>query len=260
MQKSVVIDYLPECVQRYRPEWAVVAVDVIRATTTAITGAATGRRCFPVPTIEAALALAQAFDNPLLAGESGGKLPAAFEMDNSPAELVDRTDTDRPLVLVSSSGTKVVHEAAGCEAIYLASFRNYSVLADYIAARHARVAVIGAGSLGEFREEDQICCAWIAAGLMRRGYVSENPETEALVRRWRGARPEACMVSRSVDFLRRTGRMRDLDFVLTHIDDLKSVFTVRDGEVHMIPLQESLAPTPLPANRDERPAEIVVDC
>ena len=28
-----------------------------------------------------------------------------------------------------------------------------------------RVAVIGAGSKGEFREEDQICCAWIAAGL-----------------------------------------------------------------------------------------------
>ena len=163
MQKSVVIDHLPECVHRYRPEWAVVAVDVIRATTTAITAAAAGRRCFPAPTIEAALALAQAFDNPLLAGESGGKMPAAFEMDNSPADLADRTDTDRPLVLVSSSGTKVIHEAGGCEAIYLACFRNYSALSDYIAGRHDRVAVIGAGSLGEFREEDQICCALIAA-------------------------------------------------------------------------------------------------
>ena len=49
MQKSVVIDYLPESVCRYRSEWAIVAVDVIRATTTAITAAATGRRCFPAP-------------------------------------------------------------------------------------------------------------------------------------------------------------------------------------------------------------------
>ena len=46
MQKSVVIDYLPECVCRYRSEWAIVAVDVIRATTTAITAAATAGVAF----------------------------------------------------------------------------------------------------------------------------------------------------------------------------------------------------------------------
>src|SRR5262249_9710473 len=114
MRKSVVVDYLPESVSRYRPGWAIVAVDVIRATTTAITAVAAGRRCFPAPTIEAALALAQEFNNPLLAGESGGEVPVDFEMDNSPAQLVLRTDTHRPLVLVSSSGTRVIHEAAGC--------------------------------------------------------------------------------------------------------------------------------------------------
>ena len=135
-------------------------------------------------------------------------MPAAFEMDNSPAQLLSRTDTHRPLVLVSSSGTKVIHEAAGCEATYLGCFRNHSVLADYLAERHARVAIIGAGSQGEFREEDQICCAWIAAALMSRGYLPENPETAAIVGRWRDAPPDACLCSRSVDFLKRTGRLR----------------------------------------------------
>jgi 2-phosphosulfolactate phosphatase len=236
VQKSVVIDYLPECVCRYRPEWAVVAVDVIRATTTAVTAAATGRRCFPVPTIEAALSLAREFENPLLAGESGGKMPAEFEMDNSPADLVVRQDTHRPLVLVSSSGTKVIHEAAGCEAIYLGCFRSYSVLATYLAQRHDRVAIIGAGSLGEFREEDQICCAWIAAALMNEGFVPGTPETQAMATRWAEAPPEACLGSRSVDFLKRTGRDKDLDFILRHIDDLRTVFTVCNGEVQMLPM------------------------
>jgi 2-phosphosulfolactate phosphatase len=259
VQKSVVIDYLPECVRAYRKEWAIVAVDVIRATTTAITAAATGRRCFPAPTIEAALALARKFDNPLLAGESGGKMPAAFEMDNSPAQLAGRTDTRRPLVLVSSSGTKVIDEATGCEALYLACFRSYSVLADYMAGRHARVAVIGAGSLGEFREEDQICCAWIAAGLMGRGYLPENSETAAMVSRWRGAPPAACLGSRSVEFLKRTGRTPDLDFILAHIDDLHAAFAVRNGEVHMIQEQESLPPPRLPAHSDESSAQAVVE-
>jgi 2-phosphosulfolactate phosphatase len=242
MKKSVVIDYLPESVCRYRPDWAVVAVDVIRATTTAITAAATGRRCFPVPSVEAAVALAKEFADPLLAGESNGTVPIAFEMDNSPAQLASRSDTHRPLVLVSSSGTKVIHEAAGCKAVYLACFRSHSALAGYLAERHSRVAVIGAGSKGEFREEDQICCAWIAAGLLRRGYEPENQETAALVNRWRDAPAGACLCSHSVDFLRRTGQLRDLDFILDHIDDLRAVFAVRDGEVKMIAQEERAMP------------------
>lgn len=47
MQKLVAIDYLAESVTKYRAGWAIVAVDVIRATTTAITAAANGWRCFP---------------------------------------------------------------------------------------------------------------------------------------------------------------------------------------------------------------------
>ena len=249
MQKTVVIDYLPECVWRYRPEWAVVAVDVIRATTTAITAAAAGRRCFPVPTIESALELAPQLQNPLLAGESGGKMPAAFEMDNSPAELSGRVDIDRPLVLVSSSGTKVIHEAAGCEAVYLGCYRSYSMLPHHLAERHPRVAIIGAGSLGEFREEDQICCAWIAKGLISLGYSAGNLETAALVERWRDAPPVACLASRSVSFLKRTRRDSDLEFILSHIDDLPAVFAVRNGEVEMLP-QEVPSHEPVNVCRD----------
>jgi 2-phosphosulfolactate phosphatase len=259
VQKLVVIDYLAENVNRYRPGWAIVAVDVIRATTTAITAAANGWRCFPAPTIEAALALAREFANPLLAGESGGKIPAGFEMDNSPAQLAGRTDTHRPMVLVSSSGTKVIHEAAGSEAIYLSCFRDYSSLSAYLGARHDRVAIIGAGSLGEFREEDQACCAWIAAELMSQGYSPKNPETAALVSRWCDETPEACLGSRSVAFLKRTARLKDLEFIFSHIDDLHAVFAVRNGEVRMVYEEQSLEAVREPANRNERPAEIAAE-
>jgi 2-phosphosulfolactate phosphatase len=234
MSKQVIIDCLPESVKRYGPGWAIVAVDVIRATTTAITAAATGRRCFPAPTAEAAMAIANRLDNPLLAGDCNSTLPAIFEIGNSPSHLASRADTHRPLVLVSSSGTKVIHEATGCAATYLGCFRSHTVLAGYVARRHARVAVIGAGSKGEFREEDQICCAWIAAGLMRKGHVPGDSQTVEIVRRWRNAPASACLCSRSVDFLRRTNQLSDLDFILEHIDDLREVFEVRDGEVRII--------------------------
>jgi len=250
VQKTVVIDYLPEAASRYRVGWAIVAVDVIRATTTAITAAAGGWRCFPAPTIEAALALAEEFDDPLLAGESGGRIPAGFEIDNSPSLLAGRRDTHRPLVLVSSSGTKVIHQAAGCDALYLSCFRSYSTLPDYLAGRHARVAIIGAGSLGEFREEDQACCAWIAAGLLSRGYLAQNAETGALASHWSDKTPEACLCSKSVSFLKRTNRTPDLDFIFGHIDDLPGVFAVRNGEVRIIRQEESLARDP--ANENKR--------
>lgn len=252
MHKTVVIDYLPESASRYRVGWAVVAVDVIRATTTAISAAAAGWRCFPAPTIEAALALAKAFDRPLLAGESGGRIPEGFEIDNSPALVAKRRDTERPLVLVSSSGTKVIHEANGCEALYLSCFRNYLRMADYLDGRHARVAIIGAGSLGEFREEDQACCAWIAARLLSRGYVAQNAETGALVSRWCDKTPEACLCSRSVSFLERTNRIEDLQFIFSHINDLHSVFAVRNGQVRILPEAGLLARDP--AKCDEEPA------
>ena len=230
----VTIDYLPESVSRYRTGWAVVPIDVIRATTTAITAAASGRRCFPSPTVAAALATAETLDAPLLAGEFGGATPPGFDMNNSPAELAGRSDIHRPVVLVSSSGTRVIYEAAGCDATYLACFRCHSALAAYVASRHDRIALIGAGTKGEFREEDQICCAWIAASLFRFGYAAGSLLTSEVVARWRDAPATACLGSHSVDFLQRTGQVRDLDFILGHIDDLDQVFEVRNGEVQII--------------------------
>ena len=235
MNKTVVIDFLPESVANYRQGWAVVVVDVIRATTTAVTAVAGGRRCFPAPSVEAAKSLAHFFDAPLLAGESAGALPPGFEMDNSPAQVAGRKDTYRPLVLVSSSGTRAIHEAGRSDAVYLGCYRNYSALPDHLAERHDRVAVIGAGSKGEFREEDQICCAWIAARLLGKGYSPGNRQTSTVADRWSDAPPDACLCSRSVDFLRQTNRLNDLDFILGHIDDIRSVFAVRQGEVKMFP-------------------------
>jgi 2-phosphosulfolactate phosphatase len=94
---------------------------------------------------------------------------------------------------------------------------------------------------------------------MRKGYIPENAETAELVSRWLDAPPVACLGSRSVDFLRRTGRNTDLDFILGHIDDLHSVFTVNNGEVHMIPQEDFLMPICMPADRDERPEEAVME-
>src|SRR6266704_5726912 len=175
MQKTVVIDCFPESVVAYRSGYAIVAVDVIRATTTAVTAVALGRRCFPTPSLDAAVPLAARLTNPLLVGELGGSMPYGFDLNNSPADLEARTDIHRPMLLLSTSGTRLICGAQASQAMYVACLRNYRSTAAYIAAHHPKVAVIGAGSRGEFREEDQLGCAWIAEILLSNGYEPQDP-------------------------------------------------------------------------------------
>src|SRR5215469_18484930 len=156
MRKTVVIDCFPESVKSYRDGYAIVAVDIIRATTTAVTAVAHGRKCYPVPSLEAAVPLAAKLTNPLLVGELGGSMPYGFDLNNSPAALEARTDIHRPMILLTTSGTKVICGAQEWQAVYVACLRNYSAQIAYLATHHSMVAVIGAGSRGQFREEDQL--------------------------------------------------------------------------------------------------------
>jgi 2-phosphosulfolactate phosphatase len=231
MSGTVIIDCFPECAARYRSGHAVVAIDVVRATTTAITAVAAGRRCFVVPTVEAAFRLAAKLDHPLLVGEQRGVMPEGFDINNSPAALLARDDLHRPAILLSSSGTRLCHEAQACEAAYLACLRNYASVARHLAGRFANIAVIGAGTKGEFREEDQMCCAWVADILTDLGYQPDGRTTEAIIERWRGATAEDWVHGKSAAYLRRSGQLEDLEFILDHVDDLDALFALRDGEV-----------------------------
>jgi 2-phosphosulfolactate phosphatase len=236
MPKSVTIDCFPESAWRYRKGYAVVVIDVVRATTTAITAVALGRRCLPVASLDTARWLAGRLADPLLIGEIDGIMPNGFDINNSPAALLKRTDLHRPAVLLSSSGTRLLQSAGSCEAVFLACLRNFSCLATHLASCFADVAVIGAGTRGEFREEDQMCCAWIANRLFEFGYRAGNEATADVAERWRGCRPDAWTRGKSAAYLRRSQQLDDLEFILGHIDDLQAVFTLRDGEVVQEPL------------------------
>ncbi len=230
MYRRVVIDSLPESVTQYRSGWAIVAIDVIRATTTAITAAISGRRCLPVASVSAAYDAKRRMPEALLAGEIAGLRPDGFDLQNSPAEFARRNDVDRPAILLSSSGTRLICDAAECDAALLSCLRNAQATAEYCARTFDHVAVIGAGSHDEFREEDQLCCAWIAEHLLGCGFVANEP-TWRIVERWRGQPVQACSISNSFRYLQRTGQLDDLEFVLNHVNDIDEVFTMREGSV-----------------------------
>ena len=231
MRRTFIIDCLPESAARYVSDYAIAAIDVIRATTMAVTAVSLGHRCYSVTSVEEAHALASVLENPLLAGELRGKMPDSFHMNNSPAELVRRAESERPLILLSSSGTQLLQAASSCQYVYVACLRNCHAVSRYMAERHARIALIGAGSRGEFREEDQLCCAWIGKYLMDAGHVPEDEKTANLVEQWREEPVAACAIGASGAYLQRSGQLDDLDFVLAHVNDLPAVFMLDGREI-----------------------------
>ncbi len=244
MKGTVIIDCFPESASRYKGNHAIVVIDVIRATTTATTAVSRGWRVLPARTTDEAAAVAAAHRDPLLVGELGGNMPFGFDITNSPVLIDQRTDTHRVRVLVSSSGTQLLMNASGGLAVYIACFRNFSAVADHLAGKHERIAILGAGTRGQFRREDQMGCAWVAERLVRKGYEPETPETEQYITKWHGANPEEVRSGRSAAYLRTSGQERDLDFTLQHIDDLDVVPALINNE--LIPVAGLIALPVLP--------------
>jgi 2-phosphosulfolactate phosphatase len=237
MTGSVIIDCFPESAGRYRQDHAIVVVDVIRATTTATTALSRGRRVFPCQTTDEAFVLASRLQDPLLVGELGGNMPYGFDLNNSPALIAERSDAHRPIIMVSSSGTQLLLNAEGAEAVYILCLRNLSAVADYVFGRHQRIAVLGAGTRGRFRREDQIACSWLAEKLLDCGCTAEDSGTLKCVKRWRGADADVIRYGRSADYLRKSKQERDLEFILTHLDDLEIVPTLAGSE--LVPMMNS---------------------
>lgn len=231
MKGAVIIDSFPESAARYRESYAIVVIDVIRATTTATTAVSLGRKVFPAQTTDEAFRIASALKEPLLVGELGGNMPVGFDLTNSPAQVMKRSDVHRPMVLVSSSGTQLMLNAVGAEAVYIACFRNLSAIVRHLTGRHSRIAVLGAGTRNQFRREDQMGCAWIAERLVASGYVPETEKTSHYISRWTGKSPEEVRTGQSAAYLRQSGQDIDLEFVLSHIDDLDTVPSLINGRI-----------------------------
>lgn len=234
MTPSVAIDCFHEHLAPVAADTAVVAIDVIRASTTAVTAASLGQRLYPAGSIEAAVRLAADLDRPLLAGELGGVQPYGFDLQNSPTQMQALQECSRPIILLSTSGTRLIAEAASRGITYVACLRNALAQAAHLAAQERDVLVLGADSRGEFREEDQLCAARIAGELARRGYRTAGPATDAVLERWADAGEDAFLDGPSARYLRDTGQEEDLRFVVEHIDDLALVFTVEQAAVRAV--------------------------
>jgi 2-phosphosulfolactate phosphatase len=230
-KKLVAIDCLAESSKTYDKKSAVVVIDVIRSITVAATAIQSSRRCFFAPSVEAAFTLAKRLDRSLLVGEIGGNMPFGFDINNSPVEIERRQDIDRPAIIVSSSGIPLLYSLKDNSSVYVACLRNYGATVNHLAGLYDYIDILGSPTRGEFREEDKLCCALIADGFIKAGYFCKDDKTLELVNQWKDKPVTVCAEGKSAEYLRKSGQIRDLDFILKHVNDLSLPLAVKNDEI-----------------------------
>jgi phosphosulfolactate phosphohydrolase-like enzyme len=229
LRRRVQLDALAESAHRHL-DGAIICVDVLLCSTTAVTSVAQGRRTLIVASAEEAYEAAGFLRNPVLADEMPGRTLLGFEAEAGPAVLDKRRDIGRPLVLTSPTA-HLLANARGADGVYLACLRNAAATAAYVALHHERVTVIGAGHGPDTRCEDQIVATMIAQDLIRRGFEAEGLGTMRELSRWRHADVSAARLGRGAELLNRIGQREDVEFALGRRDDLDQVCEYQDGEV-----------------------------
>ena len=241
MKQSFIIDALPERALLYRETHAIAVVDVFRATTVIVTALSSGHRVYPVASLAEAMNVAGHLKNPILAGEQAGIKPDGFDLNNSPFAVAALDGSD-PIVLLSSAGTQLLAHARGASDIYVACLRNFSATATHLAGAANRVALIGAGTRGEARPEDQMVCAWIGQRLLESGFDAEDDRTLCEVEFWRDIDPAVINSSPSAEYLRESRQTQDTDFVLTHVDDVDAIALYNGQQVTLLSTAEQERP------------------
>ena len=235
--RTVTIDAFPESAFRHLGREAIVCIDVIRTTTTLVSSVAQGRQTLVAAGLDRAYGLAEQLDAPILAGEVAGRRPSGFAMGDSPSLISQHSDRARPLILHSDPGTRLISNTRGCSAVYIASYRNMAATVQHVAARHRNVALIGAGVHGVFSCEDQMAAAWMAADLVESGFRSEDMRTTEMIERWNGVDVALTAWGNSAAALRKGPQAIDLDFVISHVNDLDLVCAYRSEAI--VPWSES---------------------
>lgn len=141
----------------------VIAIDVLRATTTMTTAMEYGaNEIFPVDSIESAMSLYDKFDpyTTLLGGERNNIKPLKFHFGNSPFEYQNKEVSNKKVIFTTTNGTKLLHTLKEFNRIYIGCFRNVTSIVEYITKNYKSehsILVACAGSNDKFSFDDVLC-------------------------------------------------------------------------------------------------------
>lgn len=144
----------------------VVIIDVFRATSTIATALYNGAsRVIPVADVEDCKKLGKAIYGSVTAGEREGKVIEGLQYGNSPAEYPADFIAGKTLVLTTTNGTKLLHQALtkGCDEVITGSFPNLSAVCNHLTKKSKNVVLGCSGWKDRFNLEDTLFAGAVVA-------------------------------------------------------------------------------------------------
>lgn len=176
----VEVCFSPEEFDLYKQEYkAVVAIDVLRATTAICTAFQYGaEKMIPVSTVEEAKALKN--EGFLAGAERNGQIVEGFDFGNSPYSYMGEHIKGQTLVLTTTNGTKAINRAAETHEVYVGALVNLDAIIKLLIDQPTDVLLLASGWQGKFNLEDSICAGAITEALLESGmYMSDEDSTIA---------------------------------------------------------------------------------
>ncbi|MBO6576090.1 MAG: 2-phosphosulfolactate phosphatase [Rhodothermales bacterium] len=164
----------------------VVAMDVLRASTTIIHALAAGaREVIPVPDMGEAGRIAAALDpaSYVLGGEKDGKPIEGYGLGNSPLDYSGDAVSGKTVILSTTNGTPAILAAAEADDVLVGGFVNINAVADAVRALQAPLTIVCAGWKNRVALEDTMC-AGMLIDLLLEGHSPANLADTAYMALW----------------------------------------------------------------------------
>ncbi|MEE8346140.1 MAG: 2-phosphosulfolactate phosphatase [Dehalococcoidia bacterium] len=166
------IALLPDLVKDGDSVFAVV--DILRASSTIVTLLEGGvPSVIPASGVQEARRLRERLPGHLLCGEVNGLPPPGFDFGNSPAEFAGLDLRRRPVILVTSNGTRILNRLSQAPAVLVGALLNREATARAmlaLAAEHGRDATVVCAAAPDGRSialEDALGAGAIAEAALR---------------------------------------------------------------------------------------------
>ncbi|WP_242922784.1 2-phosphosulfolactate phosphatase [Pontibacter liquoris] len=223
---SIDVCYSPELLHLYDLEGkAVVAVDILRATSTMTTAFAYGAAdIIPVMSLEECMAYAA--QGHLTAAERDGIKADGFDLGNSPFGYMQEEIKGRTIAITTTNGTRAIRLSEAASEIIVGSFLNLQAVADHLRELQLDVLVVCAGWKGKFNLEDTLYAGALVERLQD-AFAFENDATLASLYLYQTAKADLLTFLRQSSHVRRLENLeihKDIAFCLQH--DLYNVLPV----------------------------------
>lgn len=223
---SIDVCFSPELLHLYELKGkAVVAVDVLRATSTMVTAFAEGAATiYPVMELEECQSFAAR--GCLTAAERNGIKAEGFDLGNSPFAYMDGKVQGREIAITTTNGTRAIRLSEGADEIVIGAFLNLQAVADHLGELDLDVLVVCAGWKGQFNLEDTLFAGALVERLQEK-FSYEHDSALAALYLYQNAKDDL------LNFLRQSSHVRRLE----HLEIFKDIeFCLRHDTYNVLPV------------------------